>query len=477
MNPTETAFLRDICDQPADRAVRLIYADWLDEHRGDDPASVARARFIRLQCELENLDPGDVAFIPRQAEVEALRQEHQWAWAGGLRGITRDFEFRGGFVEGIKAALGALIQHGDRLRRIIPLRAMNARSAVSRWPAFLSGHHTTTLEELDVSFNFPDSRYLEQAAAALNAPALRKLVLDRNPIPVEPLRTLLAGRALPRLEEMSLLRCGIPGAVVEAIATSPVGQALRSLQLSLLVNSAADLDALREGPWPRLERLRLDGTPMPAAAFVQLIRAPWWARLREVILEGGEIGEAHLGDLLSGPTFGAPLESLSLLHCQGGPAGPLDLAEVPWTTNLRELRLAGSDFRRAYPVSQVVLGLGNNARLTRLHTLQVQTWGHVFSDDALGALIAIVNRNRIRRLDLSLCYLGDAGVAALATAPGLEHVQHLNLFSNPLGNPAGEALADCPALDGLLKLNLAGNTPFSTPIRERLAARFPFVVF
>jgi uncharacterized protein (TIGR02996 family) len=48
----EQAFLRAVCENPADDAPRLVYADSLDE-RGDP-----RGEFIRLGCELARLRPG-----------------------------------------------------------------------------------------------------------------------------------------------------------------------------------------------------------------------------------------------------------------------------------------------------------------------------------------------------------------------------------------------------------------------------------
>jgi uncharacterized protein (TIGR02996 family) len=42
----DTAFQRAILASPADMALKLVYADWLQEH--DDP----RAEFVRLQVEL-----------------------------------------------------------------------------------------------------------------------------------------------------------------------------------------------------------------------------------------------------------------------------------------------------------------------------------------------------------------------------------------------------------------------------------------
>ncbi len=49
-DPVEQGFLQDILSHPQDDGVRLIYADWLEDH--GDPA---RAEFIRCQLELEKL--------------------------------------------------------------------------------------------------------------------------------------------------------------------------------------------------------------------------------------------------------------------------------------------------------------------------------------------------------------------------------------------------------------------------------------
>ena len=49
----EAAFLRALFDAPDDDAVRLVYADWLQER--DDP----RAEFLRLDCQLHRMPASD----------------------------------------------------------------------------------------------------------------------------------------------------------------------------------------------------------------------------------------------------------------------------------------------------------------------------------------------------------------------------------------------------------------------------------
>ena len=52
----EEGFLQAIIEEPDDVGLRLIYADWLEE-RGDP-----RGEFIRVQCQLEDLDENDSRF-------------------------------------------------------------------------------------------------------------------------------------------------------------------------------------------------------------------------------------------------------------------------------------------------------------------------------------------------------------------------------------------------------------------------------
>jgi uncharacterized protein (TIGR02996 family) len=53
MTTTTAGLLRAILEHPEDDALRMVYADWLDDH--DQPE---RAEFIRLQCELSRINPG-----------------------------------------------------------------------------------------------------------------------------------------------------------------------------------------------------------------------------------------------------------------------------------------------------------------------------------------------------------------------------------------------------------------------------------
>src|SRR5207253_4331362 len=62
----EAALLRAIVERPEDDGVRLVYADWLEEHGQPE-----RADFIRVQIELARLPVDD----PRRPDLEARLSE------------------------------------------------------------------------------------------------------------------------------------------------------------------------------------------------------------------------------------------------------------------------------------------------------------------------------------------------------------------------------------------------------------------
>lgn len=96
----DPGLLRAILHDPYNDALRLVYADWLDEHGDPD-----RAEFIRLQIEL---DPYIGMLIPKEFGVQVQRvqqlatkyihvQEHPWSMAHPMQlsiGWRRGFPWR-----------------------------------------------------------------------------------------------------------------------------------------------------------------------------------------------------------------------------------------------------------------------------------------------------------------------------------------------------------------------------------------------
>jgi uncharacterized protein (TIGR02996 family) len=120
---TERAgLLRAIRAAPEDTAMRLVYADWLEEH--GDPE---RAEFIRVQCELaapERLDPERAKGL-RQREQDLLKR-HRKTWLGGLGDVSgawgqyTDLRFRRGFVETASLPAAVFLAHAAGVERHCP---------------------------------------------------------------------------------------------------------------------------------------------------------------------------------------------------------------------------------------------------------------------------------------------------------------------------------------------------------------------
>src|SRR5262249_57213392 len=94
--------LAAVRDRPDDDAARRDYADAL-EKQGD----AARAEFVRVQCDLAALPPGDPATLPLRRREFDLLAEHGDAWAAPVAAHVTRCDFRRGALEHVETdALG-----------------------------------------------------------------------------------------------------------------------------------------------------------------------------------------------------------------------------------------------------------------------------------------------------------------------------------------------------------------------------------
>lgn len=117
------ALLHAVCENPEDDTPRLALADWLDEHGEDD-----RAEFIRLQIELATMPDGKRKEKLRTREEELL-EAHREEWTAPLKEFegnrTDDYYvFRRGFVEAVGSDGEIMVEEGDRLFALAPVREM-----------------------------------------------------------------------------------------------------------------------------------------------------------------------------------------------------------------------------------------------------------------------------------------------------------------------------------------------------------------
>jgi uncharacterized protein (TIGR02996 family) len=131
VNDTERAFTLAVLEQSADDALRLVFADYLDER--DDP----RGEFIRVQIELANTAEDDPQRVDLRRRERPLLVRNLAAWTAGIPGTPHlslgdggqlvvgrgpfVAEFRRGFVEAVACDAPSWAGHGAAILAAFPV--------------------------------------------------------------------------------------------------------------------------------------------------------------------------------------------------------------------------------------------------------------------------------------------------------------------------------------------------------------------
>jgi uncharacterized protein (TIGR02996 family) len=473
---TAVAFLRAIQDHPHEDGPRLVYADRLDEQGDAD-----RAEFIRVQCALARLDEDD----DRRAELERreteLWRDHGRAWSKPLRTFAREFTFRRGFADHVALPVRTFLDRADALFALMPTWSVAVRAAkyhgaeLAASPALgrltalnLGGNRFGTayaqsllaalpygrLEELDLSNNALGPGGAAALAGVAGRARLRALNLDRNRLGDRGLAALAGSAVLDGCRKLHLADNDLGPAGLAALAMSPHAAAVTDLNLSAPPTSkqrAGDaLATLPEGPGlAQLTRLDLSHSGLTDAGLAALAGAARWAGLADLgLCANWGLTDAGFQALAQSPHL--RLERLDLSHLRIAVAQ----AGYSWSPTAAGLT--------ALVRSPVVRSL----RRLDLSINWIGTPGvEILADaPALG---------RLTRLNLASCDLTDAAVTALAASPHLTRLRHLDLSGNDITDAAALALARAPALDRLSRLCLRGR--LGDPVgagRQALRGRF-----
>ncbi len=395
---TERAFLDDVREHPDDDVPRLVFADWLDDHGQGE-----RADFIRVQCELAKLPLDD----ERRPELEArelrLLNGHHKGWARPMRHLVKSYEFRRGFIEGVKLGAGDFLAHAAELYRLAPIRAAHLVGYADCAARLAGSRHLAGLRSLALT----DPRFTHGQTP--------RLVRGQPQPPpnaggTDPLRTLLQSRNLKALRELEVRDHCLGQAGAEMLAGAPHMAQVEGLDLRNNDFQEGDVAALADSRYlNNLRRLRL------GACF------SWDPYDHYPERDGIGLLPPELGPLVG------RLELLDLGSCGMLPRGLLFLGQVP----------------RSVPLTALLL--------------ERSTLGHDFDDalDSFRDLLRSPLLGSVRVLDLSSCYLDDFCMSALAAAPLLAGVVHLGLRNNPLDKKALSALMTSPHLGKVQRLELA----------------------
>ncbi len=368
----EKALLAAIWEYPHEDTPRLVYADWLQEQGGE--ANVARAEFIRVQCEMAHVDWYSERWKELKSRATKLSEPFTGEWKRGCSAAIRNASYERGFFrpqsrtytasQFLALKLGAL---DEAPAWEIELKSYNtnfhkvAASANLARVGWLSLKPRSLGRCLDLLAESPHARHVKRLVAWLD---------DRDQW--KPTATDAPG--LASLTELRLFG-KMTGSRLMALAESVFAPTISSLDLEESEGiGPAGLTALARGDrFTRLKQLDLTLCKLGAADFRSITPAAVAPNITSLDLGYNQLGDTGLAALLASPLV-AQVTVLKLNVTSLTDAGIAALAEWPGAARLTDLHLRGNAIGRAG-----VEALTRSSRLTALRNLNLR--GNPLNDD------------------------------------------------------------------------------------------------
>ncbi len=480
---TNPALLQTILAKPNEDAPRLIYADWLEEQGGE--SEVARAEFIRVQCDLARLRYDDDLCSDLRAREYRLLSKYHSEWKEGFRNLL----FRRGFLEkylpdtpedfleespelfaknpiqdltlkfetepgwGESVATSPLLQRVTTLRLVYS--SMEDGLTIEDFVAVVSSKHLTNLETLDASggHDFRNDGILEILGTRGRSEPIRS---GNGMLP-----------SLKQLRKLSLNYMGLSDRGVKALVKSPLAKQLTHLDISENDLTMVGIRALVESKlWERLEELNVSDLNLTAFGQVGqlLIEALPWSRIRKLGI--GRFADPLVGNsdpmvlaLAESPSWGQ-LEAISFQSSGLGGEGVRRLAANPNLQQIRCLDLHYSDLDESGMET-----LSNCEHLARLTALSVKSCELPAS--GLNIMAESKWLKNLVVLDTTNEHMTDEGVELFAHSSNASKLQFWTL-ADIVGSRSITAIANSPCLDRLnyLSFGWLSDLPEKPPLGD-----------
>ena len=300
--PDPAAFLAAITASPDDDLPRLVYADWLDETCQQGAA--ARAEFIRVQCELERLPPGDDRRLQLRLREAALWKRHRREWTAEaveaiqpVEAVKPKWEFRRGFLHGLTLQARRFPQVADALFRAAPtVRAARLAQGSGHVAGLLRTPQLERLSDLGLSRmctcgRCPILNELQTLFASPRVANLTRLAVGEDRIDAATVAALVSSTHLTRLRGLDLSQnaLGLPG--VRVLAAARGFAALRELNLSDNGITPYGGRAIAGAGWlPGIRVLDLSRNRLGDVGGRAVLNAEFGDRLERLELRTNEIG-------------------------------------------------------------------------------------------------------------------------------------------------------------------------------------------
>jgi uncharacterized protein (TIGR02996 family) len=395
MSNTLDALHRAVIENPADRTVRLVYADALEEIGG--PAQLARAEFIRTQLELETLDDDSDQHGQLRSRARELFESNWFSWWAPIA----------------EAAKLPYPHVPGKRRRDPPTPGVRRPRRKANWPySHTTADTTVELAEYGLSFKFvggfPEEVRFRNFDDPEGGPVLVHQWSEAIPLSRLAFTFYISAGQWERVDGPHLSRlCGL---TFEALLTDVAQRLASSQHLAALTHLSANIQgsdpaAIRalvsRPPWTGLRILDLSGR-VSVEGVHALARSNTLGHLEELNLSLGNPG------ILTGPA-GELISSLLQAFAQflefpggRGPAwtefGPAleALAANVWVRRLRVLRIVSGHHTGLFGRLRGRLSSGTADEVEPI------------PNSAVLALASAVSTHKLERLVLSAPIIGPS---------------------------------------------------------------------
>ncbi|MFO0937535.1 MAG: TIGR02996 domain-containing protein [Gemmataceae bacterium] len=275
----EADLLNAIHAAPLDDSPRLIYADFLAD-RGD-PASLARAEFIRIQLALARLPPDHPRAGPLLARQADLLQQYHAAWTAPLRGLVAGVEFRRGILDTVSVDAEQFLKSGHELFRQMPIRKVRILNGSRILERIARSHLLESIVELDLAGTELGNGGLNILLRSTYLSGVESLDLGFNGLDDRAAIMLAESQALPVLNVLSLSDNRLTGEGVRVLAESAWFPRLRWLDLTANAMTDTGIRAIVSRSGLNLHGLRFTLNPVGDQGFVALTASSLFTRLME----------------------------------------------------------------------------------------------------------------------------------------------------------------------------------------------------
>lgn len=422
---TADELLDRIAAEPDNIALRLEYADVLAQ-RGDP-----RGEFIRIDCEMEDLDESDARFLQLDARRAELLDAHREEWEQPLEVLRlppnpyggETWVYRHGFIE--ECCIGAddyFPDNADRLFAAVPLlREISFADCRVDLEGLAASPHLARLRRLELPRDSIDRESARFLGSSPYLGALRSLDVSLNPLEDAGLRVLLESPSLGPLETLNVNGCELTEAGAEFLAEC---SRLESLTFLHVGNN--------------------DFGPQGAAA---LAATPVLQNLQGLDVHENGLLDEGLRILAERGRW--PLTWINLCENRIGPAGIAAIATASWLNTLTSL-----DFTRNEIEAEGAVALAA-AELSHLDQLDLDA--NDIAPRGLRALLDCAWIGNVTMLGLAENRLGDDGAVMLAESAALPALVVLRLRENAIGPAGARALARTRLLTSMTRLSLDDN--------------------